>query len=117
MQHLYNKTEIQNSKILILGDDGSQTISLALTKLPKEIVCLEIDERIVNFINKIAKNEKLNIKAIKYDVQEPLNLKDKFDVFITDPLETIPAAKLFLSRGISKLHSDSVLYFTLSRVE
>ncbi len=112
VRFIYDRTDLQNTKILVLGDDASQSISLALTGLPKEIICLEIDERIVRFINKVARDKELKLKAIKYDVQHTLKLNEKFDVLITDPIESIHAIKLFLSRGIGKLKQDGVIYFT-----
>lgn len=114
---IYERCELQNSKILVLGDDGSQSISLALTKLPKKINCLEIDERIVSFINKVSKKENLKLRATKYDVRDPLKIKKEYDVFITDPIETDLGLKLFLFRGASKLKRGGVMYFTLAKTD
>lgn len=114
---LYENCELQNTDILVIGDDASQSISLALTNLPKRVICLEIDQRIVDFVNKIASKEKLNLKAIKYDVRNVLQLNEKFDVFITDPIETLVALKLFLSRGVEKLSKEGSVYVTISKQE
>jgi len=45
-------------KIFVLGDDDLFSIACSLTKFPKFIFVAEIDERIVEFINKIAKKYK-----------------------------------------------------------
>ncbi|HDM25199.1 MAG TPA: putative methyltransferase, partial [Thermoplasmatales archaeon] len=63
---------------------------------------------------------RLNIEAFTYDVQEPLSkdLKKCFDVFISDPVETIPGIRLFLSRGVSALKGvGSSGYFGLTTLE
>jgi len=92
-------------KIFVLGDDDLFSIACALTKFPKLIFVAEIDERIVNFINKIAKKYRLNIKAVVYDAQKnlPNSLRKSFDVFVTDPVETLDGLKLFFSRCVSSL--------------
>jgi hypothetical protein len=48
----------------------------------------------------------------------PEDLKRKFDVFVTDPVETIPGLKLFLSRGVSTLRGVGCSgYFGITTLE
>ena len=107
-------------KIFVLGDDDLFSIACSLTKFPKFIFVAEIDERIVEFINKIAKKYKLNVKAMIYDAQKnlPKFLRRKFDVFVTDPVETIDGLKLFFSRCVSSLKGvGSSGYFGITQAE
>lgn len=106
-------------EIFILGDDDLFSISLALTGLPKKIVAVDIDERIIDFINKTADEYALKIEAFLQDVQkENEKLLRRFDVFVTDPVETLPGIKLFLSRAIASLKGiNSSGYFGLSTLE
>ncbi|HEC87995.1 MAG TPA: putative methyltransferase [Thermoplasmata archaeon] len=106
-------------EIFILGDDDLFSISLALTFLPKKIVVVDIDERIIDFINKTADEYSLKIEAFLQDLQnENEKFLRKFDVFVTDPVETLPGIKLFLSRGTSSLKGiGSSGYFGLSTLE
>lgn len=106
-------------EIFILGDDDLFSISLALTFLPKKIVVVDIDERIIDFINKTADEYGLRVEAFLHDLQkENEEFLRKFDVFVTDPVETLPGIKLFLSRGISSLKGiGSSGYFGLSTLE
>jgi hypothetical protein len=105
--------------IVILGDD-LQGITFGLTKIPRKIVVLEIDEDLVNFINEVSRKYDLNLKAFVYDVRKklPNKFKEKFETFVCDPSETKIALKLFLSRGCELLKEDgNTIYFTLSHID
>lgn len=107
-------------KFFVVGDDDLFSLALSLTELPKEVVVVDIDERLVNFINRVAKKESLNVSAYVYDVQKrlPDEFKGNFDVFVTDPVETIEGIKLFFSRGTSALKGvGSSGYFGLTTLE
>ncbi|MFN3383843.1 MAG: bis-aminopropyl spermidine synthase family protein [Archaeoglobaceae archaeon] len=107
-------------KFFIVGDDDLFSLALSLTELPKEVVVVDVDERLVNFINKVSKEKSLNVSAFVYDVQKELpgEFKKTFDVFVTDPVETIGGIKLFFSRGVSALKGiGSSGYFGLTTLE
>jgi len=105
--------------IFIAGDDDLFSIALALTGLPERIVVVDIDQRLINFINEASRKHGLNIEAYVQDLQkENEKLLKKFDVFVTDPVETIPGIKLFLSRGIASLKGVGCSgYFGLTTLE
>ncbi|RLD16744.1 MAG: putative methyltransferase [Caldiserica bacterium] len=121
MLYMLERGDIYKKKILILGDDDLMGILFALSKLPEEIVVLEVDERLVNFIDRISKEKGLsNLKAIRYDArwEIPEELKGKFDVFFTDPVETVKGIELFISRlleGVKGVGSSG--YFGLTTIE
>ncbi|WP_461834579.1 bis-aminopropyl spermidine synthase family protein [Desulfothermus sp.] len=103
--YIYDRGDLLDSEIFIMGDDDLLSIALALTGLPKRVQVVEIDERLVNFINKVAEKENLSLRAEVFDAQQALpdKFKGKFDVFITDPVETLPGFTLFVSRATSSL--------------
>lgn len=105
---IYERGDLEGSKIMVLGDDDLCSLALATTDLPEKIVVLEIDDRLVKYINKIAERYKFRIDARLYDAREelPESLKRSFDVFITDPVETLPGIELFLSRAVSALKEE-----------
>jgi len=105
--------------IFIAGDDDLFSIALALTGLPEKIVAVDIDERLIEFINEAAEKYGLNVEAYIQDLQkENEALTKKFDVFVTDPVETIPGIKLFLSRGVASLKGIGCSgYFGLTTLE
>ncbi len=113
--------DVENKKILILGDDDLTSIALALTGLPKEILVLEIDERLINFINKVAEERGwTNVKAMSYDARYPFSeeIQGQYDTFVTDPVETVKGITLFLSRCIQGLKGEgSAGYFGLTHIE
>ncbi len=114
------KMDLQNREILIIGDDDLTSIAACLTGLPKRVQVLEIDDRLLEFINKVSKEYGFELSAEKYDIRNPLPEEHfgKYDVFFTDPSETEEALKLFLSRGICGLRGPRCSgYFGITRVE
>ncbi len=117
---IYERGDLLNSEIFIMGDDDLLSIALALTGLPQKIQVVEIDERLVNFINNVAEKEGLKIKADVFDAQYELPdvFKGKFDVFITDPVETLDGFTLFVSRAVSSLKGAGCAgYLGLTTIE
>jgi len=105
--------------IFVVGDDDLFSIAIALTKKPKRVVVVDIDERIIHYINEVANDYNLPLEAYMHDVRkENEEFRGKFDVFVTDPVETIPGIRLFLSRAISSLKGiGSSGYFGLTTLE
>jgi len=119
VEFIYERGDLLKSNILVIGDDDLISIALALTKLPNKIYVLEIDKRLVDFISEVSKKYNLRVNALLYDVKNPLieNLTNRFDIFITDPPETLRALKIFLSRGIKSLKKRGAGYFGLTTLE
>jgi predicted methyltransferase len=119
-EFVYMRGDLENKNILFLGDDDLTSIAMMLTGLPEKIHVIEVDERIVNYINKVAEEYNLNVTAELYNAVDPVpdSLKGKFDVFLTDPVETVAGMRLFFSRCIETLRGkgDSG-YFGVSHYE
>nr|WP_230972427.1 bis-aminopropyl spermidine synthase family protein [Archaeoglobus neptunius] len=119
VEFVYERGDL-NGSIFVVGDDDLFSIASALTGMPERVVVVDIDERLIDFINRTAEEYSLNVEAFVYDVQQafPENLRKKFDVFVTDPVETIPGLKLFLSRGVSTLKGVGCsAYFGITTLE
>lgn len=116
---MHYNNDLNQKKILLIGDDDLVSIALALTRLPSRVLVLDIDERIGNFIEDVSKRYKLGIEFQKYNVADPLpkKLLGKFDVFSSEPLETLTGLKAFLLRGICSLKKNSAGYFGLTHAE
>ena len=58
-----------------------------LVGLPREVVVLEIDGRIIDFVNDAAKKHNLKLRGCRYDIRVPLtaDFAKNFDVFVCDP--------------------------------
>ncbi|EGL81346.1 protein of unknown function DUF43 [Caldalkalibacillus thermarum TA2.A1] len=113
--------DLAGRDLLLLGDDDLTSIAAALSGLPRRICVLDVDERIVNFIRDVARDRGYDhVHAEVYDVREalPSHLRGKFDVFFTDPVETLKGIFLFLSRCTEGLREPGAAgYFGLSYME
>ncbi|MBC7327270.1 bis-aminopropyl spermidine synthase family protein [bacterium] len=114
------KGDIRKRRIIILGDDDLLSLALGLSRLPEKITVLEIDQRLIEFIERVAKERKLNIEVLKHDLRNPLpsELLGKFDTFFTDPVETLKGLEVFMARGIASLKGEGCAgYFGLTTAE
>ncbi|MCL6642785.1 MAG: bis-aminopropyl spermidine synthase family protein [Candidatus Bipolaricaulota bacterium] len=113
--------DLDHKAIVILGDDDLLSIALALTGRPARLVVFEIDERLVNFLNDQAQQAHWPLRAYVHDLRQPLpeEFLGEFDVFVTDPLETVEGFLLFVERGLSALKpgAGQAGYFGLTKIE
>ena len=112
--------DVQGSNIIIFGDDDLVSIVLGLTKKINYVLVLEIDKRIVDFINRVAKRENLSVEGVEFDLRNkiPNTLKGRFDVFMSDPPEAYKAFLFFLNKGIYTLKGEgSVGYIGLTLID
>lgn len=103
---MYERGDIEDQEIFILGDDDLLSVAIGLTGMAKRVKVVEIDERITSFIRKFCKDFNItNIDVREYNVLEeiPVEDKNKYDVFVTDPVETKKGLKLFVGRCIEAL--------------
>jgi len=117
---IHARGDLLNRRILIIGDDDLVGIAAAITGLPEEVVVLEVDERIIEFTNKVAKQFDLRLRAQVFDARHslPSELAGHFDVFACDPVETVEGCKVFISRGVSGLRGTGcTVYFGLTSLE
>lgn len=96
--------------IIFLGDDDLTSVFLGLNSIFKKILVLDIDEEILNLIETISKENNLNIKTLKYDLRNPLNIIyeeiKKFcspNFIFFDPPYTPNGARIWLIRALEIL--------------
>ncbi len=117
---MLERGDVAGRSILLIGDDDLLSIALALTGVAKRVHALDADSRVVEFINSAASELDAELEAEVYDVRKPLpeELAGEFDVFVTDPVETLPGITLFLSRGAEGLRGRGCSgYFGLTTLE
>ncbi len=98
---MYARGDLEGRRLLFIGDDDLTSVAAALTGMAEEIAVLEIDQRILEFIEKVAAERNIkNLRVFRFDVRNPLppEFAQRYDAFFTDPVETVPGIKLFLSR-------------------
>jgi len=114
------KGDLRGKKVIVLGDDDLLSLALGLSGLPEQITVLEIDERLVRFIEKASKEKGLKVEVRRHDLRHPLpsDLLAQFDTFFTDPVETLQGLEVFLGRGIASLKGVGCAgYFGLTTAE
>ena len=120
MSFMLKKGDLEGKKLLILGDDDLMSIAVGLSGLAMEVIVLEIDDRLVSYINLKSKDLNLSVKAFKYDFHQglPKEFVGYFDIFNTDPPETLEALELCMKRGITGLCGMGCAgYFGLTKTE
>jgi predicted methyltransferase len=117
---LEERGDLLGRDILMVGDFDLICLALALTRQPRRVLVLDIDTRVVDFVNAAAAREGLALEARPFDVRHPLadDLVGRFDVFLCDPVETLPGIRLYLSRGARALRgTGSAAYLGLTTIE
>jgi predicted methyltransferase len=113
--------DLAGRDLLLLGDDDLTSIAAALSGLPRRIGVLEVDERIIQFIRDVSKDRGWDhLEVVPYNAKEglPSHFRGQFDVFFTDPVETVKGLLLFLSRCTEGLRGPGASgYFGLSYLE
>ncbi len=114
-----DRGELSGRDVLLLGDDDSMSIALALTGACRRITVLEIDARICEFLQSAFGELGLEAEVVRYNVCDPLpeSLRSSFDVLLCDPVETVPGFRTFLSRGAEALRHPSSVYLGLTEIE
>jgi S-adenosylmethionine decarboxylase proenzyme len=102
--------DVEGKKIVLLGDDDGLSLVLAFLNCAQEILVLDIDSRIIQYINDYAKVNKcstiLNAKFMDIRKKLPDELLNTFDIFEMDPPYTVSGFKLFVNRAISLMNID-----------
>jgi len=117
---MWQKGDLAGLNLMVLGDDDLVSIAAALTGVPKRVTVIDIDDRILEFIQEVSDKEGLEIQVLKHDLRYPLpeELQGAFDTFITDPTESFEGMKAFLSRSLSCLKGPgSAGYFGFTHRE
>jgi len=121
MIFMYQRGDIEGREIFILGDDDLLSVAIGLTGLAKRVTVVEIDKRLVDFIEEFSNQHAHGLITVKqYNVLEslPKNEQGKYQVCVTDPVETHNGFKLFVTRCLSTLEGiGSAAYVGLTHLE
>jgi N4-bis(aminopropyl)spermidine synthase len=97
-------------RIVLLGDDDLTSLAVvqvarALSLPVPELVVVDVDTRVLDYIDRHATAMHARVRLVRHDLTSPLpdDLRDTFEVAVTDPPYTVPGAALFLSRAVSAL--------------
>ncbi len=117
LMHL--RGDLHRREIVLMGDDDLLSIALCLTGMPSRVCVLDVDERLGDFIKKVGREQGFDVEFRKYDVSEPLpeDLVGAFDVFSSEPLETLSGLRAFVARGVGCLRENGAGYLGLTLLE
>ena len=113
---MYENGDLSGKRILCIGDNDFASLLMFEITRPKEVVVIDVDDRVLTTIQKISKNQKWPIKTKKFDIRKfskenfPKDLESKFDVFQTDPPYTEVGFKYYLALGMTALKRKGTCY-------
>jgi predicted methyltransferase len=117
---MYERGDLEDRSILLIGDDDLFSVYLRMLGMARRIVVLDIDKRILRFIEEKAGELGLNIETMEFDLSRslPRHLHYAFDVFVSEPPEGIKGMITFLKRGIKSLaEGEGAGYIGITMVE
>ena len=97
--------DLSAGEVLCLGDHDLTCIGLAHLCPDLNITVVDIDERVLEYIDGVARERGWAIQNIFADlrVELPRSLAERFDLVFTDPPYTPAGVRLFLKRGLGSL--------------
>lgn len=102
----------KKQRVLCIGDDDLVSIPLAL--MGHQVVVYDIDDVVlIPFLNRLAKQWGLPLRAHRVDLLQPLARGRLFDAVYSDPMSTQACLQLFLSRGLVRLKRNGRLFCCL----
>jgi len=100
--------DIDGKDVIFIGDDDFMSVVCSLLGLPRRVVVVDLDERLLEGIKELSDEHGLNIETVKHNLIHPLpkELQGSFDTFCTDSPHCLGGILLFVSRGVSALKRD-----------
>ena len=113
--YMLSKNDVIGKKVVFLGDDDLTSLALGLYNKDTNITVLDVDKRLVDFINDMSKKYNLNIEAYEYNVIDYLDkkYKGKYDVVMTDPTPEKVPFTIFMNACIHLLKLDGIIYTSI----
>ncbi|MHA2306160.1 MAG: bis-aminopropyl spermidine synthase family protein, partial [Candidatus Hodarchaeales archaeon] len=102
--------DVEGKRIVVLGDDDGVSIAIAFLRCAKEIFVIDIDSRILEFINEFSSQNNLTdiLHTQLWDIRTtfPQEWWQKYDTFETDPpyLSLNSGGRGYISFGVKTPH-------------
>jgi predicted methyltransferase len=96
---------LDGKRLCFLGDGDLVSLAVNLIGNPREVLVIDIDENLLNYMSEAANNLDIKINFQSWDLRNPIpaNFHSRFDIFSTDPPYSLQGALLFLFRGLQLL--------------
>lgn len=103
--YLRGEFDLESARVLMLGDHDMTSVALALACPAADVTVVDIDERILAFLQAARRNLSLAVTPLFADlrVHLPRSLASAFDLVFTDPPYSAEGVRLFLQRAVQAL--------------
>lgn len=100
--------DVSGKNVVCIGDDDLISIVLALSGAPRRVLAIDIDKYLLETIEEFSEKNHLGIETLRHDLRKPVPEKYRasFDLFITEPPDTVKGISLFVSRGVELLKKE-----------
>lgn len=100
-----NRGDAAGKCVACVGDDDLISIIFALSGVPKRILAIDVDRYLLELIEEFSEKNDLAIETLQHDLRQPIpeQYRASFDLFITEPPDTVNGITLFVSRGVELL--------------
>lgn len=100
-----NKGDATNKNVVCIGDDDLTSVIFALSGMPKRVLAIDVDKYLLEIIEEYSERNGLGIETLQHDLRKPIpgEYSGSFDLFITEPPDTVDGITLFTSRGVELL--------------
>lgn len=94
--------DISQKQLLFLGDDDLTSVVFSLLFKAEKITVVDIDNRILRFIEMVSQKEGLSIETLEHDLRNPFPKSEfrRYDIAFFDPPYTPEALNNWLNRAI-----------------
>lgn len=94
--------DISQKQLLFLGDDDLTSVVFSLLFKAEKVTVVDIDKRILRFIEMVSQKEGLSIETFEHDLRNPLPKSEfkRYDIAFFDPPYTPEALNTWLNRAI-----------------
>ena len=103
--YMRDEFDLGCARVLMLGDHDMTSVALALACPEAQVTVVDIDERILTFLQTVRRDQSLPITPLFADlrVHLPRSLASAFDLVFTDPPYSVEGVRLFLQRAVQAL--------------
>jgi len=100
--------DVSGKSVVCIGDDDLISIILALSGAPRRVLAIDVDKYLLETIEEFSEKNHLGIETLRHDLRKPVpeKYRDNFDLFITEPPDTVKGISLFVSRGVELLKKE-----------
>ena len=100
-----SKGDATNKSVVCIGDDDLTSVIFALSGAPKRVLAIDIDKYLLEVIEEYSERNRLGIETLQHDLKKPTpsEYRNSFDLFVTEPPDTVAGVTLFASRGVELL--------------